>query len=271
MSVDSGKGATPYRINFTCSMPQDEATLSSNIAANDYPRITPSGPHKRSLAIVGGGPSIIDHIPELREWQGDIWAINRTPDYLASHGIASTLVSVDAADNADEFCNPSNVEAAIFSSWCAPSIVERYRDVFVFDMFPAVEHGIVGTTTTAGTMGIVALKLGYVDITFFGCEGSFTGRDHAYLHVDYPAQMIVRAGDRDYRTVPGFLLQSEEMANIIRRFSMVFRERSGGLLRALIHDPEWSIVAVSESLKDHLEEMNGAFGLYDKPYPFEEE
>lgn len=266
MTTDRGRGETPFRINFQCAMPQSDAVLRANIAANDYPHITRKNPHGRKLAIVGGGPSITDELNALRAWDGDIWAINRTPDYLASHAIESTLVSVDASTAKNEFCKPGSVDRAIFASWCAPAILKRYRDVCVFDMFPAVAGGIVGSTTTAGTMAAVALRLGYIDITWFGCEGSFTDQDHADCHVEYPEQLIIQAAGNDYRTCPGFLMQSEELANILNAFPKIFAERSGGLLRALIADPDWRVVAVSEGLKDHLEEMNGAFGHYEQDY-----
>lgn len=270
MTIDRGRGETPFRINFECSMPQDNETLRANIAANTYPKIAREEPHGRPLAIVGGGPGLRDEIDALRGWQGDIWAINRTGDYLADHGIASTLVSVDASGAADEFCKPVNADGAIFASWCAPDVLKRYHPVRIFDMFPAVDGGIVGSTTTAGTMAAVALRLGYTDVTWFGCEGSFSGQNHVGVEVAYDAQLIIRAASADYRTVPGFLLQCEELANIIRAFPKVFSERSGGLLRALLADPDWCVVAVSESLKDHLEEMNGAFGLYEKPYDWKD-
>jgi hypothetical protein len=254
MTVGCGRAETPFRIDFTCSMAQDDSTLLANIEANDYSRVARQEPHGRPLAIVGGGPSLEGALEALRGWQGDIWAINRTPDYLKAHGIGSTLVSVDAGDSVSEFCAPDAVDGAIFASWCAPNVVERYSGVRIFDMAPYGD--LIGSTTTAGTMAILALRMGYTRVTFFGCEGSYAERDHVDLHVGYDAQLAVLAAGEPFLTCPGFLIQCQELSNMVREFPHVFREESGGLLRGMIADPDWTTVGVSDALARHLEEMN---------------
>ena len=108
--------------------------------------------------------------------------------------------------------------------------------------------------------------MGYADVSFFGCEGSFQENDHVDRHEHRPDQLIVRAGGKDYRTCPPFLIQCEELIQLFF-FDGVYHNRSGGLLKAMIDFPDtWEVVAVSEALKHHLEERNGAMGLYDVPY-----
>lgn len=263
------KGASaPFRINFIGSISQDNSEILDNIEKNaeKYPVIELTAPHKRPLAIVGGGPSVADKLDILRKWPGDIWSINRTPQYLAQYGIKSTLISVDASTNWDEWSAPEYVEDAIMSSWCPPSIMDAYKNVRIFHMEPFVKGGIHGGSTTAVSMPIPAAVLGYSDVTFFGCESSFLDKDHAYVHESKPDQLIVRANGQDYRTTPPFFVQSQELSKIIRGVPFIYKEDSGGLLRAMIQDEDWSIVAVSESLKAHLEEVNGDQGLYDTKY-----
>ena len=54
-------------------------------------------PHEMPLAIVGGGPSVKDHLDELRAWPGHIWGVNAACTWLAKQGIGSLFFSVDAA------------------------------------------------------------------------------------------------------------------------------------------------------------------------------
>jgi hypothetical protein len=133
-------------------------------------------------------------------------------------------------------------------------------------MQPVVKSGLFGGSTTAASMPVLSGILGYKDVTYFGCESSFIDRDHAYLNENREHQLIVRAAGVDYRTTPPFLVQAQELANILREFPQVYKEQSGGLLRALIAHDDWSIAAVSKALKEHLEDVNGKDGLYEDKY-----
>lgn len=264
---DNGRVATPFRISFIGRTAQSLETLRDNILANRHvPQIEQAPPHGRKLAIVGGGPSVSDHIATLKAWDGDIWAINRMPRFLGRFGIAPTLITVDACDVPEAFCEPEEAQGAIFASWCAPNIVSRFDGARIVHMEPLVPGGIFGASTTAGSAPLIALSLGYTDITWFGCEGSFSTRDHAFEHVGEPHQLVVRAWASDFRTYPEFLTQCQEIASILKAFPDQFHEESGGLLRAITKDDQWSIVAVSGPLKQHLEEINGPQGLYETFY-----
>jgi len=265
LNADTGKGATPFRVTFKGYTLQSSDELIANIQANENVPALESVPfHNRKLAIVGGGPSILNNIKRLQQWDGEIWAINKTPDWCAENGIKSVLVSVDAA--LDGWPDPANVTGAIFSSWCAPSVVSRYPNVRVFPMRPYVDHGIPGGSSTASSMPVVAALMGYTDITYFGCEGSFIDADHAYCDEKKPHQLIVKANGIDFRTNPAMYVQCQELSEMIKSFNGMLREESGGLLRAMCVDEQWEVVAVSEALKQLLEETNGANGCFDKEY-----
>jgi hypothetical protein len=264
---DDGRGATPFRIPVFGRTAQGEDELTHNAQANAHrARVVFGEPKDKPLAICGGGPSLAERLDELREWDGPIWAINRTPDYLAANGISSALVTVDACDNPGEFCSPESVNSALFSAWCNPAIVDRYADATVVEMFPLYPNGVVGTTTTAGCMAMVAARMGYRSVTLFGCEGSFVVSDHVDRHEARPEQFIIRAGGMDYRTTPALLMQCDELSRLFRDVPQFLKERSGGLLRAMVADPDWLTVAVSDPLAEQLEAMSGRPGLYATLY-----
>lgn len=262
------KGFAPFRINFEGQLEQSFDELISNISINTplYPELQHVPLHDRKLAIVGGGPSVLNKLDILREWDGDIWSVNRTPEWLAKQGIKSTLISVDASKRFEEWSNPFYVDSAIVSSWCPPTVLERYKNVQIFHMQPFTPHGIQGGSSTASSMIIVSTFQGYKDVTFFGCEGSFEDKDHAYVDEKKPHQIIVSANGQHFRTVPPMLIQCQELSMVMNEAGKIFKEECGGLLRAMIADPNWYLVAVSEALRDYLEVVNDTKGMYDLEY-----
>lgn len=210
----------------------------------------------RKLAVVGGSPQVIHDIEELRAWNGDIWAINHTADWLASHGIASTLFTVDPV------AIDSPVRKRLLATSCAPEMFTE--DTVAFDMIETHPQGCAGGTSSATRAPWLALSMGYTDVSFFGCEGSYVNNDHVDRNEQVDRQLIVRAGGCDYITRPDYYVQCQEFAKLFAEFGCVFKNRSGGLLKAMLENPDtWEVVAVSPALKAHLEEVNGKQGLYE--------
>jgi hypothetical protein len=80
----------------------------------------------------------------------------------------------------------------------------------------------------------------------------------------HPEMVVIRAGDEHFVTYLDYMTQCDTLSNMIRLAPNVFKQRSGGLLEAMIkHHDTWAIVAVSEALKAQLEEVNGPQGLYE--------
>ena len=201
------------------------------------------------------------NLDELRAWDGDIWAINHTVEWLRGHGIRSTLFSVDPVKTdyvADE---------AIMGTVCQPEVLRRIPNLRVFDMIETHEDGLAGGRSSAMRAAALSIQMGYLDVSFFGCEGSFEASDHVDRDEVRDHQLIIRAGGCDYKTRPDFLVYCEEFVQLFATFPDIYHNRSGGLLKAMIEYPDtWEVVAVSASLKQHLEELNGAQGRYDEPY-----
>lgn len=253
---------TPFRLDIRSVCVADDATLERQAKANaHYPRIQRSAPHGRRLAIAGGGP-LLD-VDALSTWDGDIWAINHTAQWLNDRGIRNTLFTVDP----DPF--ETTATDAILATSCHPAVLQSIPNVCVFDMVETHPDGFTGGRFSSTRAPSVALYMGYTDISFFGCEGSFLQQDHVDRNENRPEQLIVRANGKDYRTCPQFVAQCEELLQLFF-FDGVFHNRSGGLLAAMQADPQWYVVAVSEALKEHLEQMNGKCGIYEHPYHYDQ-
>lgn len=253
----------PFRIEMTAQCVASVETLKRNAEANEhYPKLQPSPPTGRKLAIVGGGPLVAYDLPELKAWDGDIWAVNYTVNWLHEHGIKATFTTVDPGEFGE-----IHAERAIVASGCSPTLLAKLKNVQTFDMIETHANGLPGGVFTGTRLPLVALTAGYLDVSFFGFEGSYAESSHVDRHESANERLIVRAG-KDYMTEPSFVMQCQEFVELFTHFGVVFKNRSGGLLKAMQEHPEtWEIVAVSAGMKAHLEQINGASGLYDAPYP----
>lgn len=230
--------------------------VDSHIRQNSArPRAT-SARRVGPLAVVGGGHSLAQSLPTLREWPGDIWAINSTADWLLDHDIQSVCVSIDP--------NPftSRAERKLLATCCAPQDGAEYWEMV--DHHPG---GVAGGVTTASRAPSLALRLGYTRVVFFGCEGSFPSGAATHVNKDdgLDTLMVVRAAGSDYLTHPELFMQCECLSEVLREFPEFAQEESGGLLRAMTADPGWQVVAVSGALREHLRAENGA-DVWTTPY-----
>lgn len=123
-------------------------------------------------------------------------------------------------------------------------------EVEVFDLTASegkVNHGV--TTMTAAPE--LSLYMGYTDVTFFGGDSCFRERDYAYDNPDNPRllRMTVSVGSELFETDPELLMQAEFLAQAVQLLPKHFKEKSGGLFRALVGTDEYDIVNVSDDLQ----------------------
>ena len=252
------------KIKFAGGPPVEPGTIALNsIYARSLgiPFVKESPAHGRTLAIVGGGPSVAGVVEELRAFDGEIWAINGACSFLRERGIESTFISVDPHEIVLKWAQ--GARRAMLCTRVAPAVFALLKDVDVriFDIAHDVPDGVHCCSSTASLGFDLATDLGYRTVIWYGCEGSWAGSTaenannaqdftHDYLEPSEKRdeRMVVLCGGVEYLTAPDFYVQSCELAEVIRKFPRHFSERSGGLLRALVATPEHDIIRVSRAL-----------------------
>jgi hypothetical protein len=260
----------PFRISLTpcCATPDNQLKINVR-RASKYPRVEWGVLKYPTCAVVGGGPSVLGQLENLRKWEGDIYAINDTAGYLSSEGISCYVYAVDGVRI--PFRLGPLVKGAVFATRvhrCQFSQLKG-KPIQVFDM--AEENhtgGIEGGATAVCRTPHLFLRMGYAGIVYFGIDGSFYGD---ITHVSGKSDsardnmIIIKAGGRDYVTHAGFLLQHEYMMQVFKKYPQFLFNASGGLFHAMLKNPDtWSVVAVAEDLKNKYE-AGGSF-CWNKEY-----
>ena len=213
------------------------------------PRFPLRGLQGQPLAVIGGGPSVRHHIDTLRNWPGERWAINGAFPWCMENGIDATFFSVDAAEGVSELCKDAS--KAIVACCCHPKTFEALAGAEVF-LMPTPPHPetVSCGPTSASTVPDVATKMGFGDVTFFGCESSYEESvgTHVYMNEPQLNLMIVTCNNQVFATEPEYISQAECLAEIILAQPSVFKEKSGGLLRAMVEGGDWDCVGATDEL-----------------------
>lgn len=239
------------RPNFEGMRPVDDDVIEQQILANRSVPLAGYKPlHDIPLAVVGGGASTRENLQEIVAWPGHIWGINQSAQWLSQHGRTKDVWLFSVAPTTRLLPFLKGVERALLASQCNPQVFQTLNDLGAdvrrFNLFDG--HG---PTSVSNTL-MPSAMLGYKVLTYFGCEGSFVGESHCYRSDAKPEQLIVRAGGKDYVTSVDMYITTQYMATAIREYPERMKEKSGGLLRAMIEDEQWGVVALSEALRDRI-------------------
>ncbi|HYF54043.1 MAG TPA: hypothetical protein VEA41_07280 [Salinarimonas sp.] len=213
----------------------------------------------RPLAIVGAGPSVKERLEQLLNWPGDIWAINGAWDVLRANGIKSTFFAIDPLPVIAKFA-VSGPSDAILATRCDPAVFDAMKGrVRVVDLDDPTTK-FAGGTTAATWAPYIGLRAGHKRIAFFGCEGSFPpdASTHAGWSDGLYELIVVSCDGKEFGTQPSLLVQAEMLADMVAWAPHVFEDRSGGLLSALINDPDYEVTGVCQELAALMQPINPA-------------
>jgi hypothetical protein len=200
------------------------------------------------LAIVGGGPSIRDHMPKnCAPGTVAIWAVNGTIKWCAENGVDAFFYTADASPLHKWSYDLSGAKKAVLAPDVSPDLVAYLQGIgATVTLTGPIQSG----PTSANASDYLSIECGYTSVTYFGCEGSFAYDDtHAFNSVSIPDWMTVEVGGEHYRTKAEYVSQSIMLANVIKEFPAIYSEKSGGLLRAMIeHGPDYDVYMVSDTL-----------------------
>lgn len=179
----------------------DDEVIAANIHANsrrNLPWIKSIAQHDGEAVIVGGGPSIIDDVEDIR-WRASlgqkVFALNNAAQFLVAHDIYPDYqVIVDARPFNSRFlgyakhnllasqCDPVVFDTAgsNTSLWhAADDDIEKLESLFPDD-YPAYAMITGGTTVGLSAMTLV-YALGYRKLHLYGYDSSHrSGNRHAY-------------------------------------------------------------------------------------------
>ena len=264
-------------------MPQLDLTLSGKLPVSDEV-VRAQEIHTKSLglktyreakalyhklAVVGGGTSINDHVETLRNWDGDIWAINGAYGWCQERGIDACFFAGDPDPITTKW--DVGVKRALIEQCAPPATFEALRqsgaDVYTFDT--GHEAGCIRTVgSTASAAPHLAVRMGYRHVTFFGCESCYVmGATHAYQDEDRDCQMIVECGGNHYLTADDFYMYAKSLAEYINEVPEYLSEQSGGLLRAMVENKcQHRIVWVSQAMAKGMTPVRRADPPANEPY-----
>jgi hypothetical protein len=209
-----------------------------------------------SVCLVGGGPSLVDTIDQLRvrhQNGAKVWAMNGSYDYLVEQGIIpDAMVMLDARpENVRFVCKPYANTTFYITSQCDPSVFDAlngYKVVLVHANTPGVyellEHEkarpvhLIGGFTTVGILSLILAKLqGFKRIFMFGMDSSYrNGEHHAYEQKSNDDERIIDAmvDDVTYKCAPWMAQKVTDFQNVVAGFDDVTIEVCGdGLLHQM--------------------------------------
>jgi len=220
-------------------------------------------------AVVGGGVSVESRLETLRNWHGDIFAINDTGKYLSDNGISCTLYAIDTTPIPYKI-GPL-VKDAIFASRVHKNQFDmmKHRPVSVFDMAEEDPRtGIEGGPTAVCRTPHLFLKMGYRGIKFFGIDGSFElNNTHVsgYSKAAYDNMIIVTAGEKEFFTNAAFMLQHGYMTDVLTKWDKFFSLDCDGLIKGMLEHPDtWTVTAIADDLKNKYEDQGCM--IWDRKY-----
>ena len=258
--IDSeGKVVQPLTIQVKMHSSQDE--IRSNVITNlkrDTQRFMqlPGLWLQRGepLAICGGGPSLDDHVDELKNFN-QVMACGSVHDHLVDLGITPTFaLAVDAKEDAvNWFQKPQEKTSYLLASQCHPNLFDRLEghkiamwnfpgqldDESCFNGEPMINWGCMVGVHSLQT----AVFLGFQELHFFGMDGNHRdGKHHSYDVGEWDEQ-IMTVGRQFYTVNNKTFMSTTALISQMQQFFDVFASPWGQYLKGYIHgDGLWAEV-----------------------------
>lgn len=225
-------GLSHAELKAVCNTAQD--TLLGNVksaCARDLKWFEPADEHDGHVAIIGGGPSVVDMLDEIKWRQSvgqDVWVLNNA--HKALDGIRYDVqVLLDARPETATFIT-HRAASCLVASQCDSAVFEELRDQRV-TLFHVNSPGmdflkeekdrpayLIGGGTTVGMNAIaLAITRGYRKIHLYGFDSCYLGGlHHAYPQAlnDKEARSNVLYGDKTYLCAPWMVGQAQEFMEL---------------------------------------------------------
>lgn len=228
-------GISHAELKAVCNTAQEALLANVKAAcARDLRWFEAAEDHDRHIAIIGGGPSVVDMIEEIRWRQSvgqDVWVLNNAHKALDGADIRyDAQVLLDARpDTADFIAHQAGM--CFVASQCDPAVFRELRDQRV-TLWHVNSPGmpellvqekdrlayLIGGGTTVGMNAIaLAFARGYRKIHLYGFDSCYRdGEHHAYPQAlnDGERHSEVLYGDKTYICAPWMVGQAQEFAEM---------------------------------------------------------
>lgn len=202
----------------------------------DLPEPKGTGP----LALVGGGLSLSEHLDELRQWPGEVWAVNQTAHWLRANGVPCFFFTVDPSETAAGHCSGR----AIVHQHCNPQTFANAGECY------KTTGSIPGPSTIVAGCAL-GIKAGYSKIYLFGADSSYGETSHVYRNEPVKELIQVQCG-QPFLTRLELLLQAERLAEVVQTLPEFFENKSGGFLKALIDHGDYDVTHACKAIHERI-------------------
>jgi hypothetical protein len=214
-------GRTDQVFDIDCvSDPTTRQQYIDSAVARGLPRVITRKRRPGKVAVVASAPSVADFVDTLKEWDGEIWGINRALAWMLHRGIKPTgFLGIDPEPILKD-CLPNIPEDVTYylAAQVHPCVFDYLKDRNVRLWFmadsqvklPSDAHLIYGGSTCLGRAPNLAYALGFRDVHIFGGDSSYTHKQ--YVHGDdLPANWVpAQIGDRIFKTQRNLIQQASE-------------------------------------------------------------
>lgn len=218
----------------------EEQAIVDNVKANiagDWGQVTPHATNDIEVMILGGGPSLANHLDEIRALRANgakLVTLNGTYNWAIEHGLTpSATVIVDAREFNKRFTKPVVDDCKyLISSQVHPSVLEglpkdrtllwhtsmdSIREV-LNERYPIWFNIPGGSTVMLRAIPLLRL-LGFRKFHLFGFDSCFIeDAGHAYSQPenDRDIRISVNCGDRMFECAPWHVSQAAEFMDLVK-------------------------------------------------------
>ena len=264
MAYQNAHASAPLYIpvKVICNTPDEE--LERNITANSaqpLPWVQFAPEHQKVAVMCGGGPSLAEHIDDIKELQangGVIFAMNAASQFLRSFGIVvdyqviadakpetSTLVDPEACHHLiASQVHPSTLAKCSRTTLWHMAIDEEMDRLFPEERRKAGGYALIGGGASVGNSAVcIAYVMGYRQLEIFGFDSSHRGEEsHAY---DQPMNRFIMTVDvewagKTYKSSVAMKAQAEKFqitGQALKKAGCTVNVHGKGLLPAMWNTP----------------------------------
>ena len=260
------------QIELTCNT--EDEVLFANVRQNsrlrsDWVKSLPA--HDGHAVLVGGGPSLADHFPQLlaRIRHGQtVFALNGAAAFLNARGVLPDYqVILDARP--DNITLLSDAAEHLLASQCDPGLVSAAKGVVrlwhacvdgIDDHLPNHddEYALIGGGTTVGLSAMcLAYTLGYRHLHLYGFDSSHReGMGHAYRQPQnlYDPLCKVTLGGKTFTASLTMAGQAERFPLCVKQLNdlgCTITVESDGLIAAVVEEMNKPAEEITEAEKYH--------------------